>query len=57
MNKRVVLLANDTTYTYNLRLALIKELIKRLIIKLNCIKILLRIIDIMLTSVFLKFYN
>ena len=29
MNKKVVLLANDTTYTYNLRLALIKELIKR----------------------------
>lgn len=29
MNKKVVLLANDTTYTYNLRLALIKELIAR----------------------------
>lgn len=29
MNKRVVLLANDTTYTYNLRLALIKELINQ----------------------------
>jgi len=29
MNKKVVLLANDTTYTYNLRLALIKELIKQ----------------------------
>ena len=29
MNKKVVLLANDTTYTYNLRLALIKELITR----------------------------
>ena len=29
MNKKVVLLANDTTYTYNLRLALIEELVKR----------------------------
>lgn len=29
MNKRVVLLANDTTYTYNLRLALIQELINK----------------------------
>lgn len=29
MSKRVAILANDTTYTYNLRLAIIKELIKR----------------------------
>ncbi len=29
MGKRVALLANDTTYTYNLRLALIKELINQ----------------------------
>lgn len=29
MKKRVVILANDTTYTYNLRLAIIKELIKQ----------------------------
>lgn len=29
MTKKVALLANDTTYTYNLRLALIKELIKQ----------------------------
>ena len=29
MNKKIVILANDTTYTYNLRYALIKELIKQ----------------------------
>lgn len=29
MNKKVALLANDTTYTYNLRLALIQELINQ----------------------------
>ena len=28
MNKKIAILANDTTYTYNLRGALIKELIK-----------------------------